>query len=112
MIKLTDILTEALVLFKIEVLIKTSNDENQVYIYNEIRGLKDVVVVTVEQNNFLKTKSNDKHQFALLKMKYLATSDPKEAINRIKTDALVTNKIPGLIQFIPRFNTVEKVGEY
>ncbi len=53
MIKLTDILTEALVLFKIEVLIKTSNDENQVYIYNEIRGLKDVVVVTVEQNDFL-----------------------------------------------------------
>ena len=48
MIKLTDILTEALILFKIEVLIKTSTDENQVYIYNEIRGLKDVVVVTVE----------------------------------------------------------------
>ena len=112
MIKLTDILTEALVLFKIEVLIKTSNDENQVYIYNEIRGLKDVVVVTVEQNDFLKTKSNDKHQFALLKMKYLASKEPKAAINGIKTDALVTTRIPGLLQFIPHFNTLEKVGEY
>jgi len=112
MIKLVDILTEALVMFKIEVLIKTSTDENQVYIYNEIRGLTDVVVVTVEQNDFLKSKGNEKHQFALLKMKYLASKEPKEAINSIKTDALITTRIPGLLQFIPRFNTIEKVGEY
>jgi hypothetical protein len=112
MIKLVDILTEALILFKIEVLIKTSADENQVFIYNEIRGIKDVVVVTVEQNDFLKQKGNDKHQYALLKIKYLASQEPKAAINSIRTDALVTNKVPGLIQFIPRFNTIEKVGEY
>ena len=112
MIKLVDILTEALILFKIEVLIKTSADENQVFIYNEIRGIKDVVVVTVEQNDFLKQKGNDKHQYALLKIKYLASEEPKAAINSIRTDALVTNKVPGLIQFIPRFNTIEKVGEY
>jgi hypothetical protein len=112
MIKLTDILTEALVLFKMEVLIKTSVEENQVFIYNEIRGLKNIVVVTVEQNDFLKQKSNDKFQYALLKIKYLALEEPKVAINSIKTDALVTSKIPGLIQFIPRYNTLEKVGEY
>ena len=112
MIKLVDILTEALILFKIEVLIKTSADENQVFIYNEIRGIKDIVVVTVEQNDFLKQKSNDKYQYALLKIKYLASLEPKAAINSIRTDALVTNKVPGLVQFIPRFNTIEKVGEY
>jgi len=112
MTKLSNLLLEGLVLYKIEVLIKTSTDENQVYIYNEIRGLKDIVVVTVEQNDFLKTKSNDKHQFALLKMKYLALEEPKAAIKGIKTDALVTTRIPGLLQFIPRFNTIEKIGEY
>jgi len=112
MIKLINILTEALVLYKIEVLIKTSAEENQVFIYNEIRGIKNIVVVTVEQNDFLKQKSNDKHQYALLKIKYLASLEPKAAINSIRTDALVTNKVPGLIQFIPRFNTIEKVGEY
>jgi hypothetical protein len=112
MTKLSNLLLEGLVLYKIEVLIKTSSDENQVYIYNEIRGLKDIVVVTVEQNDFLKTKSDDKHQFALLKMKYLASEEPKAAINTIKTDALVTTRVPGLLQFIPRFNTIEKIGEY
>ena len=112
MIKLTDILTEALVLYKIEILIKTSADENQVFVYNEIRGLKNIVVVTVEQNDFLKQKSNDKHQYALLKVKYLALKEPKAAIDSIKTDALVSSKVPGLLQFIPRYNTIEKVGEY
>ena len=112
MTQLSNLLLEGLVLYKIEVLIKTSTDENQVYVYNEIRGLKDIVVVTVEQNDFLKTKSNEKYQFALLKMKYLASEEPKAAINTIKTDALVTTRIPGLIQFIPRYNTIEKVGEY
>jgi hypothetical protein len=112
MIKLIDILTEALVLYKIEVLIKTSKNVNQVFIYNEIRGLKDVVVVTVEQNDFLRSKSTDKHQYALLKIKYLALKEPKAAIDSIKMDALSANKIQGLLQFIPRFNTIEKVGQY
>jgi hypothetical protein len=69
-------------------------------------------VVTVEQNDFLKSKGSDKYQYALLKMKYLALQEPKAAINSIKTDALVTTRIPGLLQFIPRFNTIEKIGEY
>lgn len=112
MIKFKDILLEGLILYKIEVLIKTSADQNQVFIYNEIRGLQNVVVVTIEQNDFLKSKSTENYQFALLKIKYLATADPKEGIQKIKTDSLSINKIPGLIQFIPRYNTIEKVGQY
>jgi hypothetical protein len=113
MIQLTDILTEAgLTIYKIEVLIKTSKDENKVHIYNQIRGLKEVVVVTVEQNEFLQSKSTDTYEYALLFIKYLVTSTPQEDIKKIKTDAMVTTKIPGILQFIPRFGTIEKVGEY
>jgi len=112
MIKLSNILLEGLTLYKIEVLIKTSSESNQVYIYNEIRGIKDVVVVTVEQNGYLKSKDNDKFHYSLLKMKYLSGDVPKETINKIKLDCLVTNKIQGLLQFIPRYGTITKVGEY
>ena len=112
MIKLTNILTEALSIYRIEVLIKTSADENQVFIYNEFRGIKDIVVVTVKQSDFLRSKSTDRYQYALLKVKYLASQEPKESINNIKIDALTTNKIPGLLQFIPRYNTIEKIGQY
>lgn len=98
--------------YRIEILIKTAAQENQVYIYNQIRGLAGVVVVTIEQSEFLKAKSNDKVKYELLKLKFLAEKEPVDAIQDIKKDALITNKIPGLIQFIPRLNTIEKIGEY
>jgi hypothetical protein len=112
MIKLTDILTEAVALDKIDVLIKTSTDVNKVEIYNQIRALTGVVVVTVEQSEFLDSKATDKFEFSLLHMKYLVTSDPKTAIDEIKKDALVTTRIPGLLQFIPRYKTAQNVGKY
>ena len=112
MMKLSNILLEGLVLYKIQALIKTAVDENQVYIYNEIRAIKNVVVVTIEQNDFLKSKNDDKYNYSLLKIKYLASETPKEAIDNIKKEALVTNKIGGLVQFIPRYQTIEKVGQY
>ena len=110
--KISNLLLEGLILYKIDILIKTSIEENQVFIYNEIRGLKGVVVVTVKQNDFLKSKSDEKHQYALLKTKFLSGGDPRETINNIKKDALITNKIKGLYQFIPRFQTIQKIGQY
>jgi hypothetical protein len=112
MSNLSNILLEGLILYRIEVLIKTEASENQVYIYNEIRGLKGVVVVTVVQNDFLRSKTTDRHSYSLLKMKFLSPSDPREAIKNIKLDALMHNKIKGLVQFIPRYNTIDKVGQY
>jgi hypothetical protein len=110
--KLSNLLLEGLVLYRIEALIRTDADANQVFIYNKIRGIKNVVVVTVDQSDFLKSKNTEKHHYSLLRIKYLADKTPKDSINDIKTNALVTNKIDGLLQFIPRFNTIEKVGQY
>ena len=112
MVKLKNLLLEALILYKVEVLIKTSAEENQVFIYNEIRGLPGVVVVSVDQNDYLRSKSDKRVQYALLRIKFLSKDEPKDTINKIKMDGLVNYKIPGLIQFIPRYNTLEKVGQY
>lgn len=106
------LLLEGLTIYRIEILIKTKTEENQVYIYNQIRGLQGVVVVTVEQSEFLKIKSNDKIKYELLKLKFLSGKEPANTIEDIKKDALITNKIQGLIQFIPRLQTIEKIGEY
>ena len=111
MIKLTDILTEAVALDKIDVLIKTATDINKVEVYNQIRALTGVVVVTIEQSEFL-DKATDKFEYSLLHMKYLVTSDPKTDIDNIKKDALISTRIPGLLQFIPRYQTIQNVGKY
>ena len=41
--KLSSLILESLILYKIEVLIKTDTNVNQVYVYNEIRGLERAV---------------------------------------------------------------------
>jgi hypothetical protein len=110
--KLSNIILESTNLYKIDILIKTSAESNKVTIYNEIRALTGVVVVTVEQSDFLNNKKTDKFEYSLLHLKYLVTSDPKTDIDAIKLDALVTTRIPGLLQFIPRYKTVIKKEKY
>jgi hypothetical protein len=113
MIKLADILSEqSLSIYKIDVLIKTEASFNKVLIYNEVRGLPGVVVVTVEQSDFLDNKATDRHEFSLLKMKFLVSSTPKEDIIRIKNLAFAEYRVEGLVKFVPRFSTIYKVGQY
>jgi hypothetical protein len=112
MIKLSKILLEAISLDKIDVLIKTSTGINKVEVYNQIRALTGVVVVTVEQSEFLDSKATDRFEYSLLHMKYIVTADPKTDIDKIKVDALVTTRIPGLLQFIPRYKTAQNIGKY
>ena len=110
--KLENILNEILSIYKIEVLIKTNSNYNQVLIYNEVRALPGVVVVTVQQSDFLDAKATNTSEFALLKIKYLVTTTPQDDIQKIKNSAFTTNKVDGLLQFVPRLQTIEKVGQY
>jgi hypothetical protein len=112
MIKLQNILLEAIALDKIDVLIKTSTDVNKVDVYNQLRAIEGVVVITVEQNEFLDSKATDKFEYSLLHMKYIVTSDSKTDINSIKKNAMITTRISGLLQFIPRYQTAQNIGKY
>jgi hypothetical protein len=110
MIKLHNILLENINVYSIEALIKTIAGENKVEIYNQIRAVSGIIVVTVEQSDFLDNKATNQYEYSLLKMKYLVTSTPEDDVNKIKTNAVKT--IPGLVSFIPRLNTIEKKGSY
>ena len=110
--KSKNILLEALNLFEIEVLIKTDTRFNKVDIYNELRGVKGVVVVKIEQNSYLDSKSTDRFEYSLLHIKYLVSSTPQEEIDEIKSQVMVTSKILGILQFIPRYKTSFKVEGY
>ena len=112
MIKLENILLETISLDKIDVLIKTATDINKVEVYNQLRAVEGVVVITVEQNEFLDSKATDKFEYSLLHMKYIVTSDSKTDIDKIKKNAMITKRIPGLLQFIPRYKTAQNLGKY
>jgi hypothetical protein len=106
------ILNEGITIFKCDILIKTAAEENKVEIYNEIRALNGVVVVTIEQSDFLDAKATKVYEYSLLKLKYIGRGDAKTSIKEIGIDAVTKNRIPGLLQFIPRYNTIIKVGSY
>ena len=112
MIKLFNILLESITLDKIDILIKSSTEVNKIEIYNQIRAIEGVVVVTVEQSEFLDSKATDKFEYSLLHLKYLVKSDAKTDIDIIKKKALITIRIPGLLQFIPRYTTTQNLGKY
>jgi hypothetical protein len=110
MIKLHNILLENINVYSVEALIKTIAGENKVEIYNQIRAVSGIIVVTVEQSDFLDSKATNQYEYSLLKIKYLVLSTPEEDINKIKVNSVKT--IPGLVSFVPRLNTIEKKGSY
>ena len=110
--KLSNILLEGLTLFKVDILIKTTNTVNKVEVYNQIRALKNVVVITIEQNDFLRSKSTDTFDYELLHLKFLTKGIPKDATNDIKKEAMITQRIFGLLQFIVRYKTIQQLGKY
>ena len=110
--KLSNLILEGSNLYMVSILIKTAADANKVEIYNQIRAIKDVVVVTVEQNDFLQSRSTDTFDYEMLHIKYLATSSPKESIEQIKKIAMITERIHGLLQFIIRYKTIKLKGKY
>ena len=92
------LLNEGITIFKCDILIKTAAEENKVEIYNEIRALS--------------TKATKAYEYSLLKLKYIGKGDAKTSIKEIGIDAVTRNRISGLLQFIPRYNTIVKVGSY
>jgi hypothetical protein len=106
------LLNEGITVFRCDVLIKTSADENKVEVFNEIRALEGVVVVTVVHSDFLDNKSTKQYEYSLIKIKYIGRSDAKTSIKQIGINAVTKNRVPGLLQFIPRYNTITKAASY
>lgn len=111
-INVLKLLTEGISVYSMEVLIKSDIRENKVEIVNQIRALVGVIVVNVIHSEYLERQKSNLSEYSLLKMKYIVKSTPDEEIKKIRSDAMFTHKIQGLLQFVPRFNTKLKKGSY
>jgi hypothetical protein len=107
---LETLLTEAsFETYFVQVILKMKNEVNFTEIYNQIRGIKDVIVVKVIDNEQLQAASNDLYNFSLLEMKFISQGNSIESIKAIKSEAL---KIPGLVKFEVRTKTILKIRNY
>ena len=107
---LETLLTEAsFETYFVQVILKMKNEVNFTEIYNQIRGIKDVIVVKVIDNEQLQAASNDLYNFSLLEIKYISQGNSIDSIKQIKSEAL---KIPGLVKFEVRTKTILKIRNY
>jgi hypothetical protein len=108
--KLVDILLEAVETYFVSAIIKMERKQsNSTEIYNQVRAIKDIVVIKVISNDKLESLSDDNYDYALLEIKFINEGTPQETIQMIKQSAL---KIPGLVKFFPRAKSLVKIRNY
>jgi hypothetical protein len=110
--KLAKLLLEVFQMFKVQIILKMKADENSVEIYNQIRAIEGVVVLTLLPSDILHAKSNDIHHYVLVRIKFIGAGGAKEALNQIKSIAIQQKKIEGLLAMIVRANTLKKIRNY
>ena len=93
----------------VQVVIKMKSDFNFTEVYNQIRGIKDVIVVKVVDTEKLDAASTDDYKYTLLEIKFLSEGNALNTIKMIKHEAL---KIPGLVKFYVRTKTLLKIINY
>jgi hypothetical protein len=77
--------------------------------YNQVRGIKDVIVVKVISNDKLESLADANYDYALLEIKFINEGTPAETIKMIKEAAL---RINGLVKFFPREKSLVKIRNY
>jgi hypothetical protein len=108
--KLLDLLLEAFETYFMQVIIKVEKAKaNQTEIYNQVRAIKDVVVIKIVTNDKLESLSDANYDYALLEIKFINEGTPEETIKMIKDAALGIN---GLVKFFPREKSLVKIRNY
>jgi hypothetical protein len=108
--KLVDLLSEAVETYFVSAIIKMERKQsNSTEIYNQVRAIKDIVVIKVISNDKLESLSDANYDYALLEIKFINEGTPEETIQMIKQNAL---KIPGLVKFFPRAKSLLKIRNY
>jgi hypothetical protein len=110
MVSLETLLSEAAFeTYFVQIVVRMRTDYNITEIYNQVRGVKDVIVVNVVDNEQLDAASTKDAKYGLLEIKFLSSGTPTNTVKTIKHEAL---KIPGLIKFLVRTKTLLKIRNY
>ena len=109
--KLLDLLSEATFeTYFMQVIIKIDKEKsNNTEVYNQIRGIKDIIVIKIVSNPKLEAMSDDRYDYELLEIKFINEGTPEETISMIKKAAL---NILGLVKFFPRAKSLLKIRNY
>ena len=83
MISFKTILNEEVNLYQGDVIIKNKLETNQKDIFNQLRAVPNVIVVTPVVDTYLNSQRDDVIEYALIKIKFISTGEP---LNDLKAD--------------------------
>ena len=110
MISFKTILNEEVNLYQGDAILKNTVDTNQKDIFNQLRAVPNVIVVTPVVDDYLASQRDDKIEYALVKIKFISTGDPMEDLQAIKSRAMKGGegykKVEGLLSFVIRPKTI------
>ena len=118
MIKLKDILNEALNIYSVDVVIVSDKEANITDVFDGIRAIRRVTIVNPntpedrEEKNRQRTDGKEVHTATI---KFVAGQDPKQDLEFFKTTMLQSDKgdpnrrIPGLLHVVFKPESLNKV---
>ena len=121
MIKLKNIITEALNTYSVEMAMKSNRKYGLMGILDEIRAVQKITIVQnitpTNDPRFGKEKYiSDKVEYTLLKIKWVTRINPKGDLEQFKRDMLTTTdlqdtgiRIPGILSLKFKIDTLTRV---
>jgi RNase P/RNase MRP subunit p30 len=110
MISLKQILNEDVNLYQGTAILENDPNVSQKDIFNKLRALNNVIVVTPIHDDYLYSKKTEFKEYALIKIKFINSGRPEEDMQQIRHLALEgEKKIKGLKQFIIRPQTLKSI---
>ena len=118
MIKLKDILNEALNIYSVSVSVISDKDANFTDILDGMRATRKVTIINSNTSDEIEAKNrtrNDGKEIHTATMKFVAGNDPKQDLEFLKTTMLSSDKgdpgmrIKGLRHIIFNTNTLTKL---
>ena len=110
MISFKTILNEEINLYQGDAILKNTIDTNQKDIFNQLRAVPNVIVVTPVVDDYLASQRDDKIEYALVKIKFISTGNPMDDLKAIKSRAMKGGegykKVEGLLSFVIRPKTI------
>jgi hypothetical protein len=110
MISFKTILNEEVNLYQGDAILKNTIETNQKDIFNQLRAVPNVIVVTPVVDDYLASQRDDKIEYALVKIKFISTGNPMEDLQAIKSRAMKGGegykRVEGLLSFVIRPKTI------
>jgi len=104
---------EALIIYKIGVIVKFDRKFDRFQIYNKLRAIQDVIIVTPKDIQKLDKRQTETTEFGYVTIKFLSSTTPVDSIKQIEIAAIrgheTAKKIDGLIAMYYNPNKIEKL---